>query len=80
MKEVKDVAFDLDTLEFLEYLHGRQAYPFQTLNFKVGTQQPLHSDLIFFDSEPRILMAAVWLALEYATDDNGPLVFIPKSH
>ena len=81
MKEVKDLALNPDTLEFLAYLHGgRKPMPFQTLNFKVGTQQELHSDVLFFDSEPRGLMAAAWVALEDTTDYNRPLQFIPKSH
>ena len=81
MKEVKDLALDPDTLEFLAYLHGgRRPLPTQTLNFKLGTQQELHSDVVFFDSEPRALVAAAWVALEDMSDDNGPLRFIPKSH
>ena len=81
MKEVKDLALDPDTLEFLAYIHGgRKPMPTQTLNFKIGTEQALHSDVIFFDSEPRSLMAAAWVAMEDMSDDNGPLRFIPKSH
>ena len=80
-KDIKALSVDLDTLEFLEFLHGgRRAFPFQTLNFPRGTQQPLHSDLIHFDSMPRTLMAASWVALEDMNHDNGPLRFFPKSH
>eukprot|EP00957_Ditylum_brightwellii_P009178 694608-Ditylum_brightwellii.AAC.1 len=81
LKCVKDLAADPDTVEFMEYIHGgRRAFPFQTLNFKVGTQQGFHSDLTFFDTQPRTLMAAAWVALEDTNPNNGPLKFVPKSH
>lgn len=81
LKCVKDLAADPDTIEFISYIHGgRRAFPFQTLNFKVGTQQGYHSDLTFFDTQPRTLMAAAWVALEDTNPNNGPLKFVPKSH
>eukprot|EP00594_Rhizosolenia_setigera_P013465 CAMPEP_0178970824 /NCGR_PEP_ID=MMETSP0789-20121207/19831_1 /TAXON_ID=3005 /ORGANISM="Rhizosolenia setigera, Strain CCMP 1694" /LENGTH=391 /DNA_ID=CAMNT_0020657521 /DNA_START=42 /DNA_END=1214 /DNA_ORIENTATION=+ len=81
-KVVIDISIDPDTLELLEYLHGgsRRVFPFQTINFPKGTQQPVHSDLIHFDTMPRTLMAAAWVALEDMNEDNGPLVYYPKSH
>lgn len=81
VKAVKDLSIDPDTLELVEFLHGgRRAFPFQTLNFPMGTQQDLHSDLVYFDTEPRTLMTAAWVALEDMNKDNGPLRFFPKSH
>lgn len=81
IKEVKDLALDPDTLEFIEFLHGStRAFPFQTLNFPKGTQQNLHSDLAHFDTYPRTMMCAAWVALEDTSEDNGPLRFYPKSH
>ena len=66
-------------MEFLEYLHGgRRLFPYQTLNFPKGTQQPLHSDLVHFDTSPRTLMTAAWVALEDMNPDNGPLQFVPS--
>lgn len=54
---------------------------FQTLNFKYGTAQPVHSDLAHFDTLPkRGLMAASWLALEDIHARSGPLVVYPGSH
>lgn len=80
-KQVRELAVDPDTLEFIEYIHGgRRAFPYQTLNFPKGTQQRLHSDLIHFDSQPRALMTAAWVALEDMNENNGPLRFYPKSH
>ena len=81
MKEVKELATDPDTLTFIDYIHGgRRVFPFQTLNFLNGTEQKLHSDLIHFDTSPRTLMTAAWVALEDMNENNGPLRFYPKSH
>jgi hypothetical protein len=83
MKEdsVLQLATDPDTLEFLGYIHNRGAFPFQTLNFPVATQQPTHSDVIHFDTLPtRGLMTAAWVALEDIHPDSGPLIYYPGSH
>jgi len=80
-RAVKALSIDPDTLEFLEYVHGgRRLFPFQTLNFHKGTQQALHSDLIHFDTSPRTLMTAAWVALEDMSTTNGPLQYVPGSH
>ena len=67
---------------FIGYIHDNQgAFPFQTLNFKWGTQQEIHSDLVHFDTLPqRGLLTAAWTALEDIHPDSGPLVWYPKSH
>ena len=71
--EVSELAVDPDTFDFVAYLHGdRRPFPFQTLNFPKGTQQPLHSVLIHFDTSPRTLMSAAWVALEDMSCNNGP--------
>jgi hypothetical protein len=78
---VMALATDPDTLEILGYLNSRAAFPFQTLNFPVATQQPTHSDVIHFDTLPqRGLMTAAWVALEDIHPDSGPLRFYPGSH
>jgi hypothetical protein len=67
--------------EALRQLYGRQAKPFQTLNFPYGTGQPLHSDTIHFNSHPPGFVAGVWVAFEDVTTlDQGPLVYVPGSH
>lgn len=67
-------------LATLADLFGRDMAPFQTLNFDRGTQQPVHTDSMFFDTEPAGFMAGVWVALEDIDEDSGPLVFYPGSH
>lgn len=77
---VKAIATHPRILKVLELLYGRKPFPFQTLNFNVGTQQKTHSDTIHFDSLPRGFMAGVWVALEDIDADNGPLQYYPGSH
>lgn len=66
-------------LEILEMLYGRETVPFQTLNFKVGTQQKAHSDTVHFSSLPAKYMCGVWVALEDITPENGAVYYYPKS-
>jgi hypothetical protein len=77
---VRDLAGNKKVLQVLEILHGRKAFPFQTLNFNVGTEQMTHSDVIHFDSSPPGFMAGVWVALEDIHAKNGPLHYYPGSH
>jgi len=67
-------------LAMLEMLYGRRAFPFQTLNFRFGSEQKTHSDTIHFNSIPERFMCGVWLALEDVGEDNGPLHYYPGSH
>ncbi len=61
-------------------LYGRRPIPFQTLDFKLGTQQALHSDAIHFTCLPARYMCGVWVALEDVDEGNGPLLYYPGSH
>ena len=78
--EVKRIACNPELVKLLSDLYGRQAFPFQTLNFPVGTQQHFHSDSVHFSSVPERFMAGVWVALEDIDSDNGPLIYYPGSH
>ena len=77
---VKQVASSPRVLDVLETLYRREPIPFQTLNFKLGTQQKTHSDSIHFNSIPQRFMCGVWVALEDVHDGNGPLHYYPASH
>jgi ectoine hydroxylase-related dioxygenase (phytanoyl-CoA dioxygenase family) len=77
---VKALALAPPVLALLEDLYGRRPLPFQTLNFRIGTQQKAHSDALHFNSEPEGFMCGVWVALEDVDLDNGPVVFYPGSH
>ena len=67
-------------LSLLKDFYRRRAFPFQTLNFTKGTQQSIHSDTIFFNSEPAHFMCGVWVALEDIDMENGPLQYFAGSH
>ena len=77
---VRAIAANQDILDLLGKLYGRRAFPFQTLNFPVGTQQHLHSDSIHFSSLPERFMCGVWVAMEDVQADAGPLTYLPGSH
>lgn len=78
--DVKAIAANEAVCELLTKLYGRQAFPFQTLNFPVGTQQDAHSDIVHFSSLPEKFMCGVWLAMEDIHADAGPLFYIAGSH
>jgi hypothetical protein len=77
---VRRLASNEKVAELLTTLYGRQARPFQTLNFPVGTQQHYHTDSIHFSSMPERFMCGVWIALEDVSGDAGPLIYYPGSH
>ena len=79
-KYVQEVAGSEVVLDKLRLLYRREPWPFQTLNFPVGSQQKTHSDMIHFNSIPERFMCGVWVALEDITHDNGPLHYYPGSH
>lgn len=67
-------------LGLLGELYQRKPLPFQTLNFRMGTEQEIHSDTVHFNSLPSGYMCGAWVALEDIDEGNGPLVFYPGSH
>ncbi len=78
--DVQAIAANPGVIALLSNLYGRQAFPFQTLNFPVGTQQEAHSDMVHFSCLPEKFMCGVWLAMEDIHPDAGPLFYYPGSH
>ena len=78
--DVYALAANSQVKALLGKLYGREAFPFQTLNFPVGTQQEAHSDMVHFSSQPEKFMCGVWIALEDIHADAGPLFYYPGSH
>jgi hypothetical protein len=79
-QDVRSLAILPKVYEVLEMLYGRKPIPFQTLNFKFGTEQATHSDTIHFNSVPEECMCGVWIALEAIDENNGPLHYYVGSH
>ncbi len=79
-EDVRSIAASPAMIALLTRLYGRPAFPFQTLNFATGSQQPHHSDCVHFSSVPERFMCGVWVALEDVGPDQGPLVYYPGSH
>jgi ectoine hydroxylase-related dioxygenase (phytanoyl-CoA dioxygenase family) len=79
-ESVQQMAIHPEIIKTLEMLYDREVIPFQTLNFKVGSQQMAHSDTMHFSCLPARYMCGVWVALEDITEENGPLFYYPGSH
>jgi len=77
---VRTLAVWPEVRRLLRAAYGRDPFPFQTLNFRQGSQQSIHSDTIHFHSEPERFMCGVWIALEDVRPQAGPLVYHPGSH
>ena len=77
---IKKIASNEKIIEILSICFGKKAFPFQTLNFPVGTQQPKHMDTFHFSSIPKNFMCGLWVALEDINNDAGPLELYEKSH
>jgi hypothetical protein len=78
--DVRAIAANEEVIELLSKLWGRRAFPFQTLNFPVGTEQHAHTDTVHFSSVPERFMCGVWLAMEDIHPDAGPLRYVSGSH
>jgi hypothetical protein len=67
-------------LHLLNFVMGKNVIPFQTINFRVGSEQRAHSDHIHMTTEPLGYLIATWTALEDCHEGNGPLFYYPGSH
>jgi hypothetical protein len=79
-KILQSLSLNEKVLNVLKMLYKKEPYPFQTITFNYGSNQPLHSDLIHFDSLPHRWLTAAWVALEDMTENNGSLLYVPGSH
>ena len=77
---VRELATFAPIQDLLRVLYERRPIPFQTLDFKWGTEQRGHSDSIHFSCIPSRYMCGVWVALEDVDATNGPLFYYPGSH
>ena len=80
VNEVRELALWPAILRFVSEIYQAKPRAFQTLNFPRGTQQPIHSDTIHFNSKPGGQMCGIWVALENVQATAGPLTYYPGSH
>jgi ectoine hydroxylase-related dioxygenase (phytanoyl-CoA dioxygenase family) len=78
--DVKAIALAPTVIDLLRAAYEREPLAFQTLNFRLGSEQRPHSDAMHFNSDPSGFMCGVWIALEDIGPDQGPLVYYPGSH
>ncbi len=66
--------------DFVEQVLGAPAVATQSLYFEYGSQQALHRDPVFVQTQPPSHLVAAWIALEDIDPRSGPLVYVPGSH
>lgn len=77
---VLELAVNNKIMSTLSMLYGKTPLPFQTINFLKGSKQPMHSDIIHFNSIPEKWISAAWIALEDMDETNGTFTACPGSH
>jgi hypothetical protein len=77
---VRKLALHPTILNVLRQLYGEEPRAFQTLDFRLPTQQLTHTDSVHFSSVEREKMCGVWVALEDVDRENGPLMYYPGLH
>lgn len=66
--------------DWVELILGQEAVATQSLYFEFGSQQSLHRDPVFVQTQPPSHLVAAWIALEDIDPASGPLVYVPGSH
>ena len=79
-KNIANLTMNRKILETLTFLYDKEPFPFSTINFIKGSNQPLHSDIIHFHTVPSLWMVGVWIAFEDVDETNGSLKIVPGSH
>jgi phytanoyl-CoA hydroxylase len=75
-----DLFLDPQIFRHVELILGQPAIATQSLYFEYGSQQPLHRDPVFVQTQPPSHLFAAWIALEDVGPRCGPLVYVPGSH
>lgn len=79
-KVIAQMGDDEELKRILNLVMGKEMDLFQSINFIKGSEQRTHSDSIHMSTFPYGNLAAIWIALEDITIDNGPLHYYPGSH
>jgi len=78
--QIRRITYDERLMRLLGFILDKEVVPFQTINFRHGSNQRAHSDSIHMTTYPLGYLIAVWIALEDTNMDNGPLFYYPGSH
>lgn len=78
--DIRKITYDERLIRLLSFILDKAVIPFQTINFKQGSNQRAHSDSIHMTTYPLGYLIAVWIALEDTNMDNGPLFYYPGTH
>ena len=71
---------DAELLKLLSFILGKEALPYQTINFYKSSSQLAHSDSLHLTTEPLGYLVGVWVALEDVAPDSGEFFYYPGSH
>jgi ectoine hydroxylase len=77
---IRKITYEDRLTRLLGFILDKEVVPFQTINFRYGSNQRAHSDSIHMTTYPLGYLIAVWIALEDTQPDNGPLFYYPGSH
>lgn len=76
----RDLCMDPRLTSILHRLMGHAPVVCNTLLFEWGSEQDMHSDMFYMAPMSENQMVATWIALDDVTENNGPLVYVPRSH
>lgn len=77
---VRDLALGRSITPILEELLGHTPVLCNSLNFDQGSAQVSHVDSLYMTPRTRGHLCAIWVALEDASPQAGPLFYYPGSH
>lgn len=80
LDEIRNMVAGPELAHILSSLLGGFPMVCNSLNFEFGSQQDYHFDTFYMPSPTPNKMVASWVALENATNENGPLRYYPGSH
>jgi phytanoyl-CoA hydroxylase len=78
--EVRGLALGAELSELLAGLLGEPVVLCNSLNLEYGSGQPEHVDSLYMTPQTPGKLLAIWVALEEAHADAGPLFYYPGSH
>ena len=79
-QQTRDLVMDPRLTNILHQLMGNAPVVCNTLLFEWGSEQDMHSDMFYMAPMSEQQMLATWIAIDDVTEDNGPLVYVPRSH